>query len=98
MKNWYDQRNQLHDALQSSSKQMFMGQMTPLGYERKRQQLLDRLIQLDSDTFGKSSPAAPLANARAQLASQLGLDNLGLSDSDWYSRYQTFQSSWDQIL
>jgi hypothetical protein len=98
MKSWYDQRNQLHDALSSASKQMFMGQVTPLGYERKRQQLLDRLIQLDSDTFGDSSAAAPLANARANLASQLGLDNLGLSDSEWYARYQNFQSGWDQIL
>lgn len=98
MKNWYDQRNTLHDALQNASKQMFAGQMTPLGYERKRQQLLDRLIQLDSDTFGPSSPAAPLANVRSQLASQLGLDNLGLSDSEWYARYQTFQASWDQLL
>jgi hypothetical protein len=98
MKNWYGQRNTLHDALQNASKQMFAGQMTPLGYERKRQQLLDRLIQLDSDTFGRSSPAAPLASVRSQLAQQLGLDNLGLSDSEWYARYQNFQSAWDQIL
>lgn len=98
MQNWYQQRNQLYDALQNSSKELFMGQMTPLDYERKRQQMMDRLIQLDADTFGNSSPAAPLANARSQLAQQFGLDNLGLSNAEWYTRYQQYQDAWEQIL
>lgn len=98
MQGWYKERNSLHDALQNASKQLFMGDMSPLGYQRKRQQLLDRLIELDSMTFGSSSPAAPLAAARADIASGLGLDNLGLSDSDWYARYQQFQQIWDHTL
>jgi hypothetical protein len=95
---WYQERNNLHDALQQASKDMFMGDMTPLGYQRKRQQLLDRLIELDKVTFGNDSPSAPLANARANIAQQLGLDNLGLSDSAWYARYQQFQQIWDQTV
>lgn len=98
MTNWYQQRNQLYDGLQNASKEVFMGQMTPLDYERKRQQMMDRLIQLDADTFGASSPAAPLAKVRADLAQTYGLDNLGLSNAQWYTRYTQYQSAWDQIL
>jgi len=98
MQTWYQERNNLHNALQQASQQMFMGDMTPLGYERKRQQLFDRLIELDSVTFGKSAPAAALANARQGIAQQLGLDNLGLSDTAWYARYQQFQQIWDATV
>lgn len=98
MQSWYQERNNLHNALQQASQQMFMGDMTPLAYSRKRQQLLDRLIELDSITFGKSAPAAALANARQNIAQQLGLDNLGLSDTAWYARYQQFQTIWDATV
>lgn len=98
MQNWYNDRNQLHDALQNASKEVFMGQMSPLAYERKKQQVMDRMIQLDADTFGNTSPAAPLMKARQQLSQDLGLDNLGLSDSQWFARYTQFQNAWDQIV
>jgi hypothetical protein len=98
MQDWYKERNALHDTMQSASKQLFMGDMTPLGYARKRQQMLDRLVELDKVTFGQDTPAAALANARAGIAQQVGLDNLGLSDADWYARYQTYQQVWDATL
>lgn len=98
MQNWYTERNQLHDALQNASKEVFMGQMQPLAYERKKQQVMDRLIQLDVDTFGNTSPAAPLMKARQELSQQLGLDNLGLSDAEWFARYTQFNNAWDQVL
>lgn len=98
MKQWYTERNSLHDALQQASKLLFMGDMSPLGYQRKRQQLIDRLVELDRVTFGDNTPAAALSGARASIAQQVGLDNLGLSDSEWYARYQTFNQIWEATV
>lgn len=98
MQQWYKERNSLHDALQQASKQLFMGDMSPLGYQRKRQQLMDRVVELDRVTFGDSTPAAALSGARSMIAQQVGLDNLGLSDSEWYARYQTFNAVWEATV
>lgn len=95
---WKDQRNSIHTNLTNASAQMFAGQIQPIQYERLRQQSVDKLLQLDTDTFGASTPVGALSRARKELSSANGLDRNDLTDSQWAERNDLFQMEWDQIL
>jgi hypothetical protein len=98
MKSWTKQRNDIHDTLNNASKQVFAGQIQPIQYERLRQQHITKLLQLDADTFGVSTPVGALAKARAELANENGLRRTDLTDSEWAERNDIFQMEWDQLL
>lgn len=95
---WKDQRNTIHDSLKNASAQMFAGQIQPIQYERLRQQSVDKLLQLDTDTFGATTPVGALSRARKELSTANGLDRNDLTDSQWAERNDMFQMEWDQIL
>jgi hypothetical protein len=98
MQSWVTQRSMLHDSLNNASKQMFAGQIQPIQYERLRQQSVDKLLQLDTDTFGASTPTGALSRARLELEKSNGLDRNDLTDSEWAERNDIFQMEWDQAL
>jgi hypothetical protein len=98
MKSWNDQRTVIHDSLKAASSQMFSGQIQPIQYERLRQQSVDKLLQLDADTFGSSTPVGALSRARLELEQANGLQRNDLTDSQWAERNDLFQMEWDQLL
>src|SRR5205807_516433 len=84
--------------LNNASKQMFAGQIQPIQYERLRQQSVDKLLQLNSDTFGQNTPTGVLSGVRLELERSNGLDRNDLTDSEWAERNDIFQMEWDQAL
>lgn len=98
MKSWVDQRSAIHDTLNNASKQMFAGQIQPIQYERLRQQSVDKMLQLNSDTFGETTPTGALSKVRLELERANGLDQNDLTDSQWAERNDIFQMEWDQAL
>lgn len=98
MQSWVTQKNALHDSLNNASKQMFAGAIQPIQYERLRQQSVDKLLQLDADTFGASTPTGALSRARLDLEKANGLNRNDLTDSEWAERNDIFQMEWDQAL
>jgi hypothetical protein len=98
MNRWAQQRTSFHDTLSNASKQMFAGQIQPIQYERLRQQTVDKMLQLDADTFGPNQPAGALSRVRLELEQANGLNRNDLTDSQWAERNDIFQSEWDQVL
>jgi hypothetical protein len=98
MNRWAQQRQTFHDTLSNASKQMFAGQIQPIQYERLRQQTVDKMLQLDADTFGPNQPAGALSRVRLELEQSNGLNRNDLTDSQWAERNDIFQSEWDQVL
>jgi hypothetical protein len=96
--NWITQRDASQARLTADSNAVFSGQMTPLEYTRHKHEEQIRVNQLNSDTWGVSSPGATLNSAYTSLAQQFGLDNQGLSDQDWFERYDQFLPAWEQLL
>ena len=98
MKNWADQRAMIHQTLGNASKQMFNGEIQPIQYERLRQQSVDKMLQLDADTFGNSTPTGALSRTRLELEQANGLNRNDLTDSQWAERNDIFQMEWEQAL
>ena len=96
--NWVTQRNSIHAQLLQYSNAVFAGEMQPIEYSRHKQELVIRENQLNTDTWGSSSPGATLSSAYTTLAQQFGLDDTGLSDQDWFERYDAFLPAWNQLL
>jgi hypothetical protein len=96
--NWQSQRTSIHDQMVAYSNQVFTGGIAPAEYSRHKHDLEQRLAQLDTDTWGDSSPGASLAAAYTQLSKQFGLDNQALSDDQWFELYDAFLPAWNQML
>lgn len=96
--NWVTQRTSIHDQMNSYSNQVFSGGMAPSEYARHKNDLEQRLAQLDTDTWGDSSPGASLSASYVQLQKQFGLDNQALGDQQWFELYDAFLPAWNQLL
>jgi len=97
-KNWQTQRKALQDQLLSFSKAVFNAGMTPQEYARHKHDAMQRMSQLNLDTWGDNSPGASLSAAYAQLSKQFGLDNHTLTDQQWFELYDAFLPAWEQML
>lgn len=96
--NWVSQRDASHSRLTADSASVFQGKMTPLEYARHKHEEQIRINQLNTDTWGNSSPGASLSGSYTSLATQFGLDDPSLSDQDWFVRYDAFLPAWEQLL
>lgn len=96
---WKQERDDSHKRLLGFSNALLEGRSTPVEYVRHKEAELQRMSQLSRDTWPEhTNSSTSLDNARAKLKDQFGLNELGISQDDWFARYDLFQNAWDQTL